>query len=577
MAYVLVEDFRGGMDVRRLRAAAAPGTLVKLVNGHINRGGEIEERKAFVAKYTLPAGTFAIAAAGGALYVFGSAAAPVSLPAAITYQRLQHPNGLEMTRIRDIEVFAKKLYVVAEYSDGSIHHFYDGTRVDAWADGRARTSFTVTDGSASPGVNKVSSIRVNGVEILGVAVNWTTSHEATAAAIAAQINSYSSAPEYAASSDGPTVNVIANVAGASYNGYICAVAADGDVKVSAPAPLSGGSDSSAFDTPATFAKTVGSKLYAVSGEILAYSKVGDPTTWNGGVGAGFKDLSQYSADATQLLSMETYFGLLAVFARRSVQIWNVNADEASDNLEQVLRNTGTIAEHSVLGFGETDVFYLADTGVRSLRARDTTNSAFVSDVGTAIDEHIQAYIATLTEAQISNATAVIDPLDGRYMLALGERIYVFSFFPNSKISAWGYYEPGFAVDGHGFAVDGKKLYVRSGDTIYLYGGDDGAEYDDNTEVVVELPFLSGSTPATLKNWTGVDVCAQGEWTVEAAADPSQPDVWATLGVVSGVTMSELRVPYMARSSMVALRFTHRAAGQGKLSQIALHYESDEAN
>ena len=44
MAYVLIEDFRGGLDARRSDVTATPGTLITLKNAHITRGGEIEKR-----------------------------------------------------------------------------------------------------------------------------------------------------------------------------------------------------------------------------------------------------------------------------------------------------------------------------------------------------------------------------------------------------------------------------------------------------------------------------------------------------------------------------------------------------
>ena len=75
MPYILVDDFRGGLDTRRLDVTANPGTLVTLKNAHITRGGEIEKRQAFVSLATLPTNTFGLAAAGGQIYVFGSDAA----------------------------------------------------------------------------------------------------------------------------------------------------------------------------------------------------------------------------------------------------------------------------------------------------------------------------------------------------------------------------------------------------------------------------------------------------------------------------------------------------------------------
>jgi hypothetical protein len=48
MPYIIVENFKGGLDTRRSILNSAPGTLTKFVNAHVNRGGEIEKRKAFV-------------------------------------------------------------------------------------------------------------------------------------------------------------------------------------------------------------------------------------------------------------------------------------------------------------------------------------------------------------------------------------------------------------------------------------------------------------------------------------------------------------------------------------------------
>src|SRR3546814_3503196 len=67
----------------------------------------------------------------------------------------------------------------------------------------ATGSIDVTGGTASIGVNTVASITVDGVDILGSAVDWTGSNSATATAVAAQINSNTSSPEYSATASGP--------------------------------------------------------------------------------------------------------------------------------------------------------------------------------------------------------------------------------------------------------------------------------------------------------------------------------------------------------------------------------------
>ena len=63
---------------------------------------------------------------------------------------------------------------------------------------------------------------------------------------------------------------------------------------------------------------------------------------------------------------------------------------------------------------------------------------------------------------------------------------MFSYFPNSSVSAWSVYEPGFVIDN--WAYDSKQVLCRSGDTIYSFGGTNFNTYDNST-VTIQLPFL----------------------------------------------------------------------------------------
>jgi len=148
MPYILITDFKAGLDVRRLPEAATPGSLTTLINAHINRGGEIEKRLSFVSKYTIPTGTFGLQATTSALYVFGSGTDP-GVPSGLTYQRLQHPDALAMSSITHSEVFGGKIYAIAKYSDGTEYAFFDGALVTDWLDGIVRSTDTDNDGIAT--------------------------------------------------------------------------------------------------------------------------------------------------------------------------------------------------------------------------------------------------------------------------------------------------------------------------------------------------------------------------------------------------------------------------------------------
>ena len=166
MPYFAIEDFRAGMDTRRMPVLSVPGSLLRLVNGHINRGGEVEKRLAFVSQITMPANTFGLSAVGGVLYTFGSVAAstitfPAGSPANLVYQQLAHPSSRAMAKILQVSAFAGKPYVIAQYDDGSVYHFYNGSRHAEFVEARARASFTITGGTTG-GTSAVASFTVTG-------------------------------------------------------------------------------------------------------------------------------------------------------------------------------------------------------------------------------------------------------------------------------------------------------------------------------------------------------------------------------------------------------------------------------
>src|SRR5690554_4728353 len=92
MPYLLIENFEQGLDTRKTVFTAPPGSLRRLVNGHITRGKEIEKRKAFATYASLPADTFGLHSTRGELFVFGSNAAP-AMPPTVQYQQLVPTGG----------------------------------------------------------------------------------------------------------------------------------------------------------------------------------------------------------------------------------------------------------------------------------------------------------------------------------------------------------------------------------------------------------------------------------------------------------------------------------------------------
>lgn len=468
MPYIIIEDFRAGLDRRKLPVSSPQGSLQTLSNAHITRGGEVEKRLAMVPQFSLPTGeTFGLAGANGVLYTFGSAAAP-AVPTGITYQRLQHPAAQPMIGLVTAEFFDGKIFAVARYANGDVKHFYDGTLVADW-----------TAGSG------------------------------------------------------------ASVAGAS----------------------------------AVALLTHGDKMYAEHESILSFSAIAAPTDWKTAAGFGFKNMSNQSAGSETLTALGRYQNLMAVFARRNIQIWYMDPDPLQNVQKQVLANIGTFAPRSVISFGDVDVFFLADSGIRSLRARDSSNQSGVSDVGTPIDDYVLDYLKTLTEAQRTAAVAVLEPISGRYILAVGSRVFVFSYFATARISAWSTYDLGFSVSD--FVADDGRVWARGGDTVYLLGGEDGATYDA-AEVEVDLPYIDGRAVATFKQFTAIDIVCEGEWQVYVNTDPNNPTAETLIAIVNSTTLPADAIGMVGRSPVVKLRLVSNSDGPAKLSKVVIHYAPGEA-
>lgn len=689
--YILIEDFRSGLDTRRMAITSPAGTLQTLNNGHISRGGEIEKSQAFTKLASLSSGnTFGLLSTPNGFLTFGSALLTgtytnnviLSNPP-VRYQRLTVSSGAAMTKVLHAELFDGSPYVIAEYDDGVIHHFYNGAEVTDWFSNKGRCSFSITGGSgdiatsatgsfdledgfindkvtvctvngvsvisgtinfdsgfttedminavvdninaytgtsgytaswagstitltsvatgtgpnghvvavtttgstlSATNINNMSGgtdasqitdIQINSVSVVDTAIDYAGSNAQTAKAVAAAINNYSATSGYEAVVFGQTVFAIHSAGGTGPNGHSVSISKTGTITInpSSGITIANGSASVAVNEPGRYAKTVGTKMYVLSGSVVWYSAVADATDFSSGTGYGFDNLSTSASGSEQLISMAKYFDNVAIFSENNVHVWAMDPDPAQNVELQVLNNTGAIAPRSVVEFGDNDVFYLSESGIRSLRARDSSNAAFVNDVGVSIDSLIQGKI-TEDSVIASNAEAFLEPRDSRYMLSLDDEVYVFSFFPTSKVTAWSKYTPGLSITDWSFS--GQLVLCRSGDDLYQFGGSTDAVYDASQCTVV-LPFLDAGDPANNKTWTAIDLACEGTWDVYAAFDPLNPDTFTLMGTVVSSTFHSLKMPLVGSSTHISIKLVSKNSGYARIGNAALHYKSGRSS
>jgi len=114
-----------GINRLRTKGGANPESLYDLLNGYLTLSGTVKSRGGTSNKKTLPVNTKGLCVFGSKLKTFHHSASTGS-DAFIDVIILRHPNNgtLILKQIHFSEPFLGNLYVVAEYSDGSVHHFW---------------------------------------------------------------------------------------------------------------------------------------------------------------------------------------------------------------------------------------------------------------------------------------------------------------------------------------------------------------------------------------------------------------------------------------------------------------------
>ena len=460
--------------------------------------------------------------------------------------------------------------------------------------GKAITSSTQGDFGLANGTsplaggvdNAITNITMDGISIIRDPILWEDSHSNTAQKIADEINSTATSPEWEAVANGAVVTIIAETQGAAVNSYYNGVAhvetKTGDLATTNPTQTvtSGGASITSGQQAGSYIYSNKYAIHSLEESTWRWCGVGDPTQWTGTAtaainsapGAGFQVLSNHARNSEELMAMSTYYENMAILAQDCIQIWFSDPDPNVIQLVQVLNNTGTIASKSVIAIGDSDVFYLARSGIRSLKSRDSSNAAYIGDIGNSIDSIIISAVQE-DDADGRDACGILDPRSGRYYLAIGLKVYVFSYFPSSKVSAWSVYEPGFVIED--WAFDGRQILCRSGDKIYSLGGINDNEYD-SCKVTVQLPFLDASTPATDKMWSGLDLVSSSTWTIKVGGDPTDIEANELAATINKITYGLGRVGLSTTSTHIALKLENEQAGAAKLGTLTVHYSLNEA-
>jgi hypothetical protein len=530
VAHIIIDNFNNGLDVRRSKEAAPPGSLRVLRNAFVNEGGEIEKRPAFKPLTTVT-DAFGADAAGK---IYG----PV-------------PGLVD----RHVTVFQDP--TVALPTDG----------FDQSGSSRA---FVISRGDASSGgARDLKLFASHGISM---------SHDAVCVLSSSVFGStFYTVP--AGNLLGETTHIAGN-----FNRS----APITDITHGSPSGPSEVSENSGRGSQLVF----GTKGYVVDQETFHISAVNDPSDMDG-TGSGAVDISFQDGGAGRIIGLTPYYSQIAFFSENSVQFWSVASDPLANQFQRTIR-ANPVGPRCITPYGDGDVLYLGLTGVRQLSARDSSNFAAIDDVGAPIDELIQDEIRniTFTSEFKGNAfalmpTTVIDPITGQFWMCIGNKVYVLSRFRSSGVLAWSQYDLPSADPERAALINQsvasasqvadicrweQSIILRNAaNEFYLLGGESLSEYDQS-EVEVITPYLDMGAPGKDKSVRGIEIAGSGTWRMEINTTPRDPNNWVPIGRVQFPHHTGARIPISATAQRIAFRLTCTSPEQAKIAQIIVFYE-----
>ncbi len=544
MPYLAIDDFKSGLDARKSTLTAPPGSLTRLVNAVVSPGGEIEKRRAFVKVASL-AGTKGLAAIGNKVVAFSAAppAAPNLGMATASLEFHTIPGLTATSKMIDQEVFDGNLYATFFDSAGATaqtknpHYYFDATK----ADGHTPTNaYVKTEGSGKGYYVRAYQSKmyaVNDKYIYFSSIKYPLLWDEAPLLPPSGAYPVSVLPIQGA----PGEQVIISSKKKLYTWTVEPATGVGNWVESAP---------SAAD--------------------LAW--ISDSSQRTGG---GYINTALQESGGTGLQGIEIYYDKLAVMSGETTQLWSMDPDPNQNALAQVLRNNGTRAPKSVQQYGSGDVLYLGSSGIRSLKARDASNSASVTDIGSPVDALVTALSRQYGRTYLANCISINEPVIGRFWAVFPDQIFVLSYFPGPQVTAWSTFTVPFAIDY--VVTAGDHIFLRSGDDLYLFGGKTGAEFD-SCPVEVRFPYLDAGKPAHNKIFNGIDATVEGDWQGAVSYNFDMPDAEEPIGTLIASTWNKGRFALQGYGTHISMRFYNEAPGPARIANAAIHYTvaDDEA-
>lgn len=169
---ITFSKFDLGIDLRKGASVSDANRLREMKNCYVTTGLATAKRPGLAKVATLPSGTVGLVSALGKLQVFSTSA--VAVDTALFNDNVIFYNGKALKDIPFCDVFNSYLYTAAEFSDGTVRHFYNNSVIS--------DSNCPHTKACLKSANKIFAVGTNGDTVryskTNDPTNWTESNDA---------------------------------------------------------------------------------------------------------------------------------------------------------------------------------------------------------------------------------------------------------------------------------------------------------------------------------------------------------------------------------------------------------------
>lgn len=300
--------------------------------------------------------------------------------------------------------------------------------------------------------------------------------------------------------------------------------------------------------------------------------------WTGGSSGSLDVTTVWPTGHDEIVALAEFNNLLVIFGKRNILLYSGADTPSSMVLQDVITNIGCTARDSVQSIG-TDLFFLSDTGVRSLGRVIQEKSNPIGNVSKNVKDTMMISV----NSEALKIKSVYSPEESLYLLFLPTSFEVYAFDTRGALE-----------DGSHRATtwEGNKILcgARTSDGFLYLGNEDGInKYDGYTDNGSTYSFryftnpLAFGDPSRLKmlkelSFTvigGSGAVVVGNWGYDYTEAYTKQSFTVATSLIAEYGISEYNVSTSEYSASIVIDVAKvKATGSGKVATIGVEATID---